>query len=353
MDPAYHSKNEDKVNPYFMQYGFRFSLLESEYCSMCTGIKSNLYLPVALYNDYIYPLLNPDAWRLGYCDKNMFPRLLDIPNLQKKIDVLVPECIVCCDNGRYFIDGETLCNKKEALLAVINYNDDFIIKPSLDSSHGHGVQKISKDNINEHQIARLFDAYGANFTIQKIIIQHPYLAAYNPTSVNTIRITTYQDFRGNIKVLYASQRFGGKGKVYDNADDPHGTGGFCAIRSDGTVVREIHHYRNMKTEILDDSIPGITPCYDKVVSAVTYAHTKFPQFAIIGWDVTVTPDEHPLIIEYNFWPGLGTGQLANGPVFCKEDLDEIMQHIIQSKTEYIGVKKISFKGKSCNTVYKE
>lgn len=351
MDPSFDgSKYEKKVNPYFAKYGFKFSQLESKYCSECTGVDSDLYIPVVLYNDYIYPYLNPDAWRLGYCDKNMFKRLIDIEDVRKHVDVLLPECIVCCDNGRFFLKGDILCSRQDAINAVLKSNDDFIIKPSLDSSHGHGVRKISASDCNMEFVTNLFDSYGLNFTVQKIIIQHPNLAAYNPTSVNTIRITTYQDFNGNVKVLYASQRFGGKGKVYDNADDPNGTGGFCAINPDGTVKREIHHYRNKKIDRLNDSVPGITPCFDKVVKAVKYVHTKFPQFGIIGWDVTVTPDEHPLIIEYNFWPGLGTGQLANGPIFKKEDLDEIMSKISDSKVCYRCIKQITFKSKPCNTV---
>lgn len=328
MDPDFDWKPYvKKINPYFEKYGFKYSMLDNEYYYQCNGIKSDLYIPLSFYKMFLYPYLNPERWRVSYTEKNMFSRFLNIKEAQKHIDIQMAECIVYCDNGCFYMPNDDPCNLEKAIELVMDYKEDMIIKPTLDSTHGRGVALIERGNLSKEIIKDIFSKYDNNFTVQKKIIQHPHLAAFNPTSVNSIRITTYMDFRGNVKVLYASQRFGGKGKVYDNADDPKGTGGFCAIMPDGTVKREIHHYRNLKTTFLDDSIPEKIPCFDKVVKAVKFMHTRFPQFALIGWDMSVTPDGHPLIIEYNFQPGLGTSQIANGPMFEKEDLDEIMEHI--------------------------
>ena len=223
------------------------------------------------------------------------------------------------------------CTYDEALATVMKETGNLIIKPSVESSHGHGVRKIGNQDRTKEKLASIIDSYGKNFVIQKEIIQHPDLAKFNPSSVNTIRIATYQDPRGKVKILYAAQRFGGKGKIYDNADDPKGSGGFCAIEQDGTINREVHHYRNMKKTYLADDITKKVPYYDKIKDAVLFLHTRFPNFALIGWDVTVTPEGHPVIIEYNFRPGLGSCQLASGPMFCKEDLDEIMEYVVKGK----------------------
>lgn len=341
MDPAFPYKKYKGINPYFAKWGFKFPIYECEYYAQQNGVKSDLYLPIAFYNKYIFPYLDQDAWHWGYADKNMFARLLNIEDAQKYVDVLIPECIVCCDNGQYYIQGNNHCSRNEAIDYVCKFADDFIIKPTVESSHGHGVAKINAEEINYNKIASLFTDYGENFTIQKLIIQHKDLAAFNPTSVNTIRITTYLKKNGEVKILYAAQRFGGKGKVYDNADDPNGSGGFCAILDDGSIKREVHHYRNMQVGRLEDNIPAKIPYYDKVKDCVKFMHTRFPHFALIGWDVTVTPEGHPLIIEYNFRPGLGTGQLANGPLFNKEDLDEIMKDV--SKARNVPFKKIRVK----------
>ncbi len=328
MDPKYPwKKYDDTINPYFLKWGFKFSALESKYYSECTGVESDLYVPLGLFNHVILPYLNNTDWRIGFADKNISSRILDIKDSQQHVDVIFPECITSCQNGRFYVGQNTPCSQEDSINEVLSYNNDFIIKPSVDSSHGKGIKKISAKDITEENILQLYTEYGKNFTIQKVLVQHPVLAAFNPTSINTIRITTYQDFTGKVKILYSAQRFGGKGKIYDNADDPNGSGGFCAVSMDGTIDRKIHHYRNVRTDILDDGIPDKIPCFEKIKQTVLFLHRRFPHFGIIGWDASLTPDEHPVIIEYNFVPGMGTGQLANYPIFSEEDLDEIMNRI--------------------------
>ena len=73
------------------------------------------------------------------------------------------------------------------------------------------------------------------------------------------------------------------------------------------------------------------PFFDKIKEAVVYLHTRFPNFALIGWDVSISVDGHPIILEYNFLPGIGSCQLAHGPMFCKKDLDEIMERVSKGK----------------------
>lgn len=345
MDPKFESaKYEKEINPYFEKYGFRISRLEAEYFGRCSGVKSDLYIPVGMWSRFIHPYLNRPQFRVAYQNKNLFHRFLDIADAQKYVDILEPETVAYNDNGRFYT-AEKFCSREEAISAVLNYGKDLIIKPTIESSHGHGIRKLHSSELSEDFLNKVFDEYDSNYTLQKVIIQHPNLAAYNELSVNTIRISTYQNPRGEVKVLYASQRFGEAGKAYDNADDPNGSGGFCKINEDGSVERDIHHYRNMRIDRLADSVPGVTPCFDKVVAAVKFLHTRFPQFAIIGWDMTVTPEGHPLVIEYNFAPGLGTCQYVHGPLFDKEDLDEIMSHVKKCKFEYVAKQLVSFPDK--------
>lgn len=347
MDSSFDwKKYRRQYNPYYLQFGFKFPMYECEYYAANTGVRSDLYLPIRLYGQYIFPYLNHAAWRWGYADKNMFARLLDIKDAQKHIDVLVPECIACCDNGRYFKHGaNNSCTLDEAIQCVLSSQGDLIIKPSVASGHGSGVMLLHENDKTESRIKEIFKQFSPNFVVQKKIIQHPELAKLNPSSVNTIRITTYQDFNGKVKILYASQRFGGKEKVYDNADDPNGSGGFCAITPDGKLMREIHHYRNMKKSYLSDDIVEKIPYFEKIKEAVLFLHHRFPSFALIGWDVSVTPEGHPVIIEYNFRPGLGSGQLAHGPMFGKEDLDEIMKRISKGRIVRKSKFSVSFPSK--------
>lgn len=331
MDPTFEwKKYKSLTNPYFAKWGFKFPLVESAYYSKASGIEAYHYLPFTLYSRYIFSYLNKQAWYWGYADKNMFHRFLDIKQAQNDIDVFLPICVACCDNGRYFLGNDTPCTFDELVNAVVEYKKDIIIKPTIESSHGNGVILIKAIGKSRSDIINNLSKYGLNYTIQEKIVQHPSLAAFNETSVNTIRITTYQDFQGNIKIINASQRWGGKGKVFDNADSGS-DGGFCGINDDGTYKREIHKIRNLKTYPMPESYPTSVPSYDKVKDAVLYLHRRFPQFALIGWDITVDIDGHPIVIEYNFRPGLTSSQHANGPLFSEKDLDEIMNHISKRK----------------------
>ncbi len=97
-------------------------------------------------------------------------------------------------------------------------------------------------------------------------------------------------------------------------------------------------------------MPKIIPYYDRIISTVLFMHTRFPQFRLIGWDMTVTPEGIPLIIEYNLFPGLGTGQLAHGPMFSEEDLNEIMKRVAEHKFWYSAKAEITFKDRKTNTI---
>lgn len=345
MDPNFEwKKYKGQINPYFAKWGFKFPLVESTYYSKASGIEAYHYLPFTLYSRYIFSYLNRQAWYWGYADKNMFHRFLDIKKAQNDIDILLPICVGCCDNGRFFLGNDTPCSFEELLSAIIAYEKDVIIKPTIESSHGHGVVLIKATDKTRDSIVCELAKYGLNYTIQEKIEQHPFLAVFNETSVNTIRITTYQDFNGIVKIINSSQRWGGKGKVFDNADSGS-DGGFCGINDDGSYKREIHKIRHMETYPMPNYYPNSVPSYDKVKEAVLYLHHRFPQFALIGWDMTVNKDGHPVIIEYNFRPGLTTSQHANGPLFSEEDLDEIMNHIAKRTLSLRLTSMLSFKDK--------
>lgn len=344
MEPSVDWKGCFRYNPYYLRYGFKFPNYESEYYAANTGVRSDLYLPVQLFSLYILPYLNHKAWQPAFANKNMMSRFLDIAEANNHVDVRVPECVAYCDNGRYFLGRETSlrCNLEEAIKAVLASEGDLIIKPAVLSAHGDGVKLLRRADKTENNVRTLFQQYGYNFLIQKKIIQHPELAKLNPTSVNTIRITTYQNFDGQVKILYATQRFGGKDRICDNADphdDPEASGGFCAIKPDGTYVREVHHIRTIKTNSLPDDIIEKIPYFDKVKETVLFLHSRFPHFALIAWDMSISPDGHPIVVEYNFFPGLATCQLVHGPMFSKEDLDEIMDRVskghIKGKSKYV------------------
>ena len=109
----------------------------------------------------------------------------------------------------------------------------FILKPTVDTCSGEGVMMFKKQNeryVSSKGILfsdEFLNEYGDDYVIQEVIQQHPDLAKFNPTSVNTLRICTYRSVNDeSVTVTGALIRIGKSGEVVDNA---HAGGCFVGI----------------------------------------------------------------------------------------------------------------------------
>lgn len=338
MDPSWNYKPyRHKYNPYFLKYGFKYSIMEGEYYKQLTGVESDLYIPQTFFFYYLWPFLNKAGYQQ---DKNMFRKLLDARNA--KMEFIMP-FQVCYNQGGVFYDSDgEACSKEEAIKLVVNYPKDIIVKPTTHTTWGKGVVKLSPEGKTSETVRHLFDEYQKDFSFEEKMVQHSDLASFNPTSLNTIRVVTYRKLNGDIKFLYALQRFGGRGAVVDNAS---AGGCFVALSDEGVVDRTIKKYKSLKTEKLSDKAVKRIPYFQKIKETVLYLHTKLPNLNYIGWDMSVTQEGSPVLIEYNSRPSVEIKQISSGPVFSKEDLDEIMPEIAKWKLSYECYPTISFSGK--------
>lgn len=329
MDPVFFKKHKTKkINPYFAKWGVRVSMLENDYYEMSTGVKSDLYVPYVVWKVMIYSFLNRDAWRFAYADKNVFSRLLNFQSRNSTKGFAMPESVFSCSNGFFFEEGLVPSTKERCVDFLLNAREDFIIKPSVESHGGHGVAKFSAGTLDRKKLMALIDGYGLDFVIQRMLKQHPDIAAFNESSINTIRVVTYCDFEGCIKVLYALQRFGIKGEVVDNASSG---GCFCGILKDGTYQRIGHRYGHMETFDIPSAVPEKAPCFEKIKEITCSLHRLLSPFKMVAWDISVDPNEIVNVVEYNLSPGHELCQQSLGPVFEKKDLDEIMEHVSKAK----------------------
>ena len=330
MDPQFPwKKHMKKKNVYFQKWGFPVSQLDAEYYSRVSGIRADHYVTRSMAVHYIYPFLDRYDFVPAYMDKNAQKSFLRLPD--SVVDVEMPTTVIYNNNGVFFDDNDKECTEDDALDLLVGYGEDTILKPSVESFGGHGIIKVSSDTTRE-QYKELFKKYRYNFIFQKLIKQHPILAQFNPSSVNTIRIVTYRDFNQVRKVLYACLRFGGKGSVMDNVCSG---GGFTGIdiHTGKLLDRKRHTYFQMDSPVLSDQLPNEIPLWEKLVKSALALHGRLPQLNIVGWDFTLTPEGKVVMIEFNPRPGVGLQQ-AVGPMFCKEDLDEIMTHMATPKTTY-------------------
>ena len=219
-----------KINPYFKQWGFKVSQLDAEYYSRVSGIRADHYVTRSMAVHYIYPYLDRYDFVPAYMDKNMQKRLLGLPD--DELRVLMPEEVIYNSNGVFFNGKGQELTRKEALDTLLAYKQNTILKPSVETFGGHGVQMVAGET-DRQEYETLFEKYSRDYTFQKVVTQHPVMAQFNPSSVNTVRVVTYRNFSGERKVLYACMRFGGEGSVMDNVCSG---GGYTGVNVDTNVI---------------------------------------------------------------------------------------------------------------------
>ena len=310
-----YKAHKKELSPYFEQHGFKVSMMFADYFSRLNGIKSDRYLSMDVYYFYIIPSLNRYDFKNAYLDKNIYSELFPM--------VKQPETVVKNIHGIFYRDGQEI-TFDQAVDAVHNTIGELMIKPTVETCNGEGVEQImdfSVDAVND-----LFQQYGINFIVQEKVKQHPDLQQVNPTSLNSMRLYTYRHIDGSYEFLYpfAHMRFGGKGAIKDNVSQGGGT---YLIHKDGRVDDKVFRFKHMNVTSLKQETGVeelVVPNYQGVVETLLKMHRRLPYFDFVGWDVTVLPSGEPLFIEFNLVPSVEGPQMMAGPMFgdCLEEVIE-------------------------------
>lgn len=313
---------------FFAKWGIRVSQLDAAYYSYMSGIKADHYVSRMLMAHYLYPYLGRNEFVPAYMDKNIHKKVMRIKDTSNGCKIYSTVDLVYNVNGVYFDGQDNEISKEQAVEIIKKYNKEMIIKPSLDTYGGHGVEVVHPTK-DECSIIALLSTYNQNFALQELVEQHPDLATFNSTSVNTIRIVTYRKPNKQRKVLYAVLRFGGAGAIKDNACSG---GGHTGINlNDGTLRdRLIYQYHNLEKVEMPKNLPKQIPSWNKIVETVLFLHGYLPHFDVIGWDISVRPDGDLTLIEYNLRPDPEL-QDCVGPMFSIEELNELMEHVSKSQ----------------------
>ena len=130
--------------------------------------------------------------------------------------------------------------------------------------------------------------------VQPRICQHSDMSRFNQSSVNTLRMLTFNTGQRIVLLDGATLRFGRKGSFVDNADH----GGLCVnVSKDGVVKGPLLNYASL---VADDSpFDGAKiPFFEDAKRLILKLHSYLPQLFSVGWDVAITPDG-PVIVEGN------------------------------------------------------
>ena len=333
MAPGFDYKAHKKeLSPYFEVRGFKVSMMFSDYFSRLNGISSDRYLSMDLYYFYVIPALNRHDFKDAYLDKNIYSLLFP--------DVKQPRTIIKNMNGHYYRDGKEI-TIDQAVEAIRNSSVNMIIKPTVETCNGEGVEQLG--NYSDGELKSLLEQYGINFIVQEKVVQHPDLQRVNPTSLNSMRLYTYRHLDGSYEFLYpfAHMRFGGKGAIKDNVSQGGGT---CLINSDGSVDDKVYRFKNMQVSSLKEETGVedlVVPNYSGVIQTLIGMHKRLPYFDFVGWDVTVLPDGEPLLIEFNLVPSVEGPQMMSGPMFG-DLLDEVIDRARQVECSRLQTFKKTF-----------
>lgn len=174
-------------------------------------------IPEDIGHTWLEDTLNPRRYRDYYSDKNTFDDLFR--------EGTMPVTVLRRVGGSSLMDA---CWHTVSDLGNADFHSVFsrlMLKPSVDSCSGVGVmlfERIGNDYVALKENVKLTTdfllSYGDDFILQEAIEQHPDLARFNPTSVNTLRLLTYRSVKDErVHVVAGILRIGRSGEVCDNA----------------------------------------------------------------------------------------------------------------------------------------
>ena len=319
--------------PFFKRFGFKVSEVFSALYEKAGCPKDERYIPASLYFYYISPFLMNMNMTMAYVDKNSYGKIF--PNIMQ------PTTIFHNINSRFYKALGGVIISRDTVVKELSDRANFIIKPAIESGRGRDVLLI-REKKSEKEIEEILASFGSDYIIQEVLRQHSDLAKLNPTSLNTCRVYTYLPV-GETEhvVLGAAVRFGGEGAYRDNACTG---GGFCKIHEDGLIDDKICQYRfwgrrSLKEEknLTDLKVPS----FKKVIQTCLDCHRQLPYMDLVGWDIAVSEDGTPVLIELNQYPDCDFIQLFNGPMFG-DYTENLIEAIKSNNTQFVSVAKRSF-----------
>lgn len=194
-----------------------------------------------------------------------------------------------------------------------------IAKPNK-AALGKGVEIFRIRNVDEaHGAFEMLQVNNIEYVVEALIEQNKEMAVWNPTSVNTIRVTSFLT-HGQFSVLCPFMRTGRKGSIVDNG----GQGGiFASIdKETGSVCTEGMDERGNTYKKHPDS--GLTykgwvvPRWDELMKLTETVHRNMAKHVYVGWDFALT-DQGWVLIEGN-WGEFVCQQMTNKKGYKQEFL---------------------------------
>ncbi len=321
-DASFYKAYREKVVPYWKQFGVRPKIYWFKRDFLRTGIVDPRYIPADIFRRYVIPYFDNECYVRQMTDKNLYHLIL--PGLKR------PETIFKYADGCYREDDLRPITPEEAASRLTC--GQYIFKPARDTGGGSGISFLPVDeNTPPSAIEDMMTHYvQADHIVQRVLVQHPSLAAFNHSSVNTLRLVTLV-FHGKAYLLSAILRIGHADSRVDNVSK----GGYQAIvREDGTLEKLAYTHKGGKDNFVEQTDEGVRfegfaiPSWEKVRATALDLALKMPHLALIGWDFSVDEQGDPVLIEFNCH--IGQNQENCGPTFG-DMTEEILTEVFRDK----------------------
>lgn len=154
--------------------------------------------------------------------------------------------------------------------------------------------------------------------IEELVVQNEVMAAWNSSSVNTVRIISVLTRHG-VKIPFGIIRVGNPGSFVDNVH----FGGMCAsidtktgiLKTDGADnlgnIFQVHAHSGIKVKGFQ------LPAWQELLSLIDEAAQVVPTIPVIGWDFAYT-DKGWVMIEGNAMSQIAGPQITGGKGIRKE-----------------------------------
>ncbi len=328
-DRAFYDYYHNQVCPYWAKFGVKPPLYWIKYYYQLNGTMDPRYIPDNIHVGHIIPHFDKDLYVRSMVDKNLHS--LVFPGVKR------PDTVYKHIDGYFANDDFTPISREEAFSRCLE-PCRYIIKPTVDTGTGSDIAFFSGDQPRESIQALLAGYESIDYIVQKVVRQHPELAKFNPSSLNTIRMVTLF-LNGKPHILSSILRIGAAGNEVDNVSK----GGYqCTIRPDGTLEELAYTHYTGKDEFVKETKDGLrfegfaVPSWDKIYQTTLDLCTKLPHLKFIGWDLGVDENGEVVLIEFNCQ--IGQNQATCGPTFG--DLtDEVLSEVFQKRMQKTAKRK--------------
>ena len=239
-----------------------------------------------------------------------------------------PQLILKRMNG-IWMDGAGNVVNSDMMRTILNSEKDGIfVKEAQVSAGGHGVMFVGSPDEAYDKTIEFSKRFKTDIVIQKKLSQHADFAKINSSSVNSLRIYSILGKDGVTKIYSSVLRMG----VGDSKVDNFASGGVsCGIQENGTLRKYAYNKRGER--VTEHPTSGIVfegypiPSWEKAVALVKRAHPTIAHFRSVSWDIAITENGEPVLIEANLCRGgIDLLQMCNGPLYGDDTtmiLDEV------------------------------